>query len=106
MEKSEKEVTLKKNRNTLVVISCFIIVCLSVRGYSLEPAPITPNDEFFVLHESPNIPDDWHLIVDGAVSQPLSLTLDDLARFTQTRRRKVRATLKKHGEELGIVVAW
>jgi DMSO/TMAO reductase YedYZ molybdopterin-dependent catalytic subunit len=82
MEKSEKEVTLKKNWNMLVVISCFIIVCFPVMSYSLEPAPITPIDEFFVLHDSPNIPDDWHLTVDGEVSQPLSLTLDDLARYT------------------------
>jgi hypothetical protein len=35
-----------------------------------------------------------------------SLTLDDLARLAQTRRRKIRAAIKRQGEPLGIVVDW
>jgi hypothetical protein len=35
-----------------------------------------------------------------------SLALDDLARLAKTRRRKIRAAINKHGERLGIVVAW
>jgi hypothetical protein len=32
-----------------------------------------------------------------------SLSLDDLARLTDTRRRKIRAAIHRHGVELGIV---
>lgn len=35
-----------------------------------------------------------------------TLSLNDLARLAQTRRRKIRAAIEKHGERLGIVVAW
>jgi hypothetical protein len=35
-----------------------------------------------------------------------TLSLDDLTRLAQTRRRKVKAALEKHGERLGIVTAW
>jgi hypothetical protein len=35
-----------------------------------------------------------------------TLSLDDLARLSQTRRRKVKAALEKQGGRLGIVVAW
>jgi hypothetical protein len=35
-----------------------------------------------------------------------SLSLDDLARLAKTRRRKIRAAIKKHGERLGIEVMW
>jgi hypothetical protein len=35
-----------------------------------------------------------------------SLSLDDLSRLAKTRRRKLRATINKHGQQLGIVVAW
>jgi len=51
---------------------------------ALEPPPITPIDEFFVLGNSPNIPLEWHLIVDGAVTSPLSLTLNDLKQYPAT----------------------
>ena len=32
-----------------------------------------------------------------------SLSLDDLARLTETRRRKIRAAIKRQGDQLGIV---
>ncbi len=35
-----------------------------------------------------------------------TLSLDDLARLSKTRRRKVKAVLNKQGARLGIVVAW
>jgi hypothetical protein len=35
-----------------------------------------------------------------------TLSLGDLARLGQTRRRKVKAALAKHGGQLGIVVVW
>jgi hypothetical protein len=35
-----------------------------------------------------------------------TLSLGDLARLTQTRRRKVKAALQKYGERLGIVMVW
>jgi hypothetical protein len=35
-----------------------------------------------------------------------SLSLDELAQLAKTRRRKIRATINKHGQQLGIVVAW
>jgi DMSO/TMAO reductase YedYZ molybdopterin-dependent catalytic subunit len=50
----------------------------------LEPPPITPIAEFFVLHTAPNISGDWHLIVDGAVESPLALTLEELMQYPAT----------------------
>jgi hypothetical protein len=35
-----------------------------------------------------------------------SLSLDELAQLAKTRRRKIRAAIGKHGQQLGIVVAW
>jgi hypothetical protein len=35
-----------------------------------------------------------------------TLSLDDLARLGETRRRKVKAAIEKYGERLGIVVVW
>jgi hypothetical protein len=35
-----------------------------------------------------------------------SLSLDDLSRLAKTRRRKIRAAINRHGQQLGIVVAW
>jgi hypothetical protein len=32
-----------------------------------------------------------------------SLSLDDLARLTNTRRRKIRSAIKKFGDRMGIV---
>ena len=55
-------------------------------GYcpALEQPPITPNNEFFrLLPDSgiPAVPSDWHLIVDGNVAQPLSLSLGQLQQY-------------------------
>ena len=35
-----------------------------------------------------------------------TLSLDDLARLAKTRRRKVKAVLEKHGDQLGILPVW
>jgi len=35
-----------------------------------------------------------------------TLSLDDLARLARTRRRKVKAVLEKHGDQLGILPVW
>jgi DMSO/TMAO reductase YedYZ molybdopterin-dependent catalytic subunit len=51
---------------------------------ALEPPPITPIEEFYVLHTAPNVPGDWRLIVDGAVESPLSLTLEELMAYPET----------------------
>ena len=51
---------------------------------------ITPNDLFFVRshYMSPRLdPDTWTLSIDGAVSRPMRLTLDDLLKLP-----KVEAT--------------
>jgi DMSO/TMAO reductase YedYZ molybdopterin-dependent catalytic subunit len=50
----------------------------------LTAPPITPNDEFYILGSPPEIPDDWQLIVDGDVEQPLTLTLDDIKAYPAT----------------------
>ena len=84
MNKSEEKVTSKECRKALILIITFAIGYLSSIGYSLEPPPITPIDEFFVLGTVPNVPYDWHLIVDGAVQSPLSLTLEDLMQYPAT----------------------
>ena len=61
------------------------------RGYGLEPPPITPNDEFYILGIAPEIPPDWTLQIEGEVEQPLSLSLDDLKQYPQL---DVEATLE------------
>jgi DMSO/TMAO reductase YedYZ molybdopterin-dependent catalytic subunit len=59
---------------------------MPANGYSLAPPPITPNEEFFWLAANgiPTVPEDWHLIVDGNVAQPLSLSLEELMQYPAT----------------------
>lgn len=57
------------------------VACSVAKAQGLEPPPITAIDEFFVIDSNPNVPADWHLVVDGAVASPLSLTLDDLMQY-------------------------
>ena len=70
----------------------FALILILTVGYSFaevrgfEPPPITPIDEFFVLYNSPNVPEDWHLVVDGAVGSPLSLTQEGLAQYPATNQ--------------------
>ena len=86
-----------KNTKTQCVAVNFIAVALTVtiflstEAYSLDPPPITPNEEFFVLGSPPIIPADWNLIVDGAVEQPLAITLED---FMQDPAATQMATLE------------
>ena len=48
--------------------------------FSLDPPPITPNDQFFVQNNKNGVqipPPDWHLIIDGEVSNPLQALVFD-----------------------------
>jgi len=73
-------VRIKKGCKILIAMLSFTISCLTSSVYALDPPPITPVDEFFVENTNgiPAIPDNWRLIVDGAVETPLTLTLEDL----------------------------
>ncbi len=74
---------------TLILL---VTLCLSPsKGYDLEPPPITPNDEFYLLGSTPEIPPDWTLVIEGEVEQSLSLSLDELKQYPQT---EVEATLE------------
>jgi DMSO/TMAO reductase YedYZ molybdopterin-dependent catalytic subunit len=68
----------------------FLIVCMTVLPFScfsLKPPPITPNNQFFVQNSGgiQTPPSDWHLIIDGEVSTPLSLTLDEVKGYPQSQ---------------------
>lgn len=52
--------------------------------WALEPPPITPIDEFFLTGAPQNVPEDWHLYVNGAVASPLSLSREDLKQYPST----------------------
>jgi DMSO/TMAO reductase YedYZ molybdopterin-dependent catalytic subunit len=90
LEKSNKKLVRHRSFSWAVF---FFAVSIPINTYSLEPPPITPNDEFFTLLpvEPPNIPADWHLVVDGAVENPLSLTLGELESYAPTT---IMATLE------------
>jgi DMSO/TMAO reductase YedYZ molybdopterin-dependent catalytic subunit len=74
-----------------LLTSVVVLWLLSNVGYCLDPPPITPNDEFFILGIAPEIPTDWTLDIKGDVEQPLSLSLDELR---QLPRLDVEATLE------------
>jgi DMSO/TMAO reductase YedYZ molybdopterin-dependent catalytic subunit len=74
-----------------LLTSVVILWLLPSVGYCLDPPPITPNDEFFILGIAPEIPSDWTLDIEGEVEQPLSLSLDKLR---QLPRLDVEATLE------------
>jgi len=63
-----------------ILLFIFMVCFLPTFCYPLDPPPITPIDAFFVTNNNgiPTIPDNWHLIVDGDVANPLSLTLENL----------------------------
>ncbi len=84
MNSLDTTVTFRKNWKILIVVLCFTVGQLSFSSYALEPPPITPIEEFFKLGTPPATPNDWHLLIDGAVEQPLSLTLDDIMQYTAT----------------------
>jgi hypothetical protein len=75
-----------------------------VTDVSVETPPdrlttyITPNDDFFVRHHSPKEapdPGGWSLVVEGEVSRPLRLSLEELKRLpaaTVTSCWSARAT--------------
>lgn len=78
--------TIRRSWKVCIPILFFITSCLNVNCYALDPPPITPVDEFFVENSNgiPPIPDDWHLVVDGAVETSLSLSLEELMQYPPT----------------------
>ncbi len=84
MKYLENKVACKNHWKFLISALFFIISFMSADCYSLDPPPITPNEEFFTLSDPPSIPGDWHLIVDGNVEQPLSLSLEELMQYQAT----------------------
>jgi len=82
----EDKIVFRGKRKANVIILLLITACISANCYSLDAPPITPNDEFFWLAPSgiPDVPEDWRLIVDGDVLQPLSLSLDELKQYQAT----------------------
>ena len=51
------------------------------KGICLEAPPITPNNEFFVLGQAPNVPEDWTLVAYLCVGWPEAESLQpDLER--------------------------
>lgn len=59
----------------------FALTQLPLFANELTPPPVTPNEDFYILGSPPEIPDDWQLTIDGAVNQPLTLTLDDIKAY-------------------------
>lgn len=84
MKNLENNANLKNRWKGFLLAALFIIGHISVNCYPLDPPPITPNGEFFTLSDPPSIPGDWHLIVDGNVEQPLSLSLEELMQYPAT----------------------
>jgi hypothetical protein len=71
----------------LLIVATFCIPnFLPNNCYSLDPPPITPVDQFFVQNKSgiPPMTPDWNLVIDGAVTTPLSLTLQELMQYAPT----------------------
>jgi DMSO/TMAO reductase YedYZ molybdopterin-dependent catalytic subunit len=68
----------------IAALTVLVIGCVPSDSYELEPPAITPVDQFFVANNNgvPTIPADWHLTVDGAVSSPLTLTLNTLMNYS------------------------
>lgn len=79
------------NRSTWICILLVTLFSLTDKGICLEAPPITPNDEFFVLGQVPDIPNDWTLEIEGEVDQPLSISLDKLKQYP---REDIEATLE------------
>jgi len=84
MKNLENKVAFKNHWKVLMPAFFFIISFMPVNCYSLDPPPITPNEEFFTINNPPSILEDWHLIVDGNVEQSLSLSLQELMQYPAT----------------------
>ncbi len=69
---------------SLILLILLAAVGLDTPAGALEPPPITPVEEFFVLGNAPEIPEDWRLAVDGDVDNPLSLSLEDIKAYPAT----------------------
>jgi DMSO/TMAO reductase YedYZ molybdopterin-dependent catalytic subunit len=79
------------------------IILLPSLCFSLDPPPITPNDQFFVQNNKHGVqvpPPDWHLIIDGEVSKPLALTLDEVRGYPPVQ---LMATIECYANPLGQV---
>ena len=71
----------------------------------LQPPPITPLDTFFVEHNGGPVqtaPDDWQLIVDGLVANPLALTIDAIRSYPAD---SYMATLECYGNPFAFTEA-
>jgi hypothetical protein len=82
------KVFTKKGCAILILILLCTVSLLNFNCFALDPPPLTPLDEFFVANSSgiPPLPEDWQLIVDGAVTTPLSLTLEELVGYPSETR--------------------
>ncbi len=88
---------MKAFAKILLVIS----ILLPASCFSLDPPPITPNDQFFVQNNGGGVqipPPDWCLTVDGEILKPLSLTLEQIKEF---REVELMATLECFANPLG-----
>jgi DMSO/TMAO reductase YedYZ molybdopterin-dependent catalytic subunit len=59
-----------------------IAVCSSA-ALALDPPLVTDIDDFFVFNSKgvPPVPDDYHLVVDGAVDTPLVVDMNDVRQY-------------------------
>jgi DMSO/TMAO reductase YedYZ molybdopterin-dependent catalytic subunit len=80
-----------ENRVSLILVLTAALCLPCAAKYCLDPPPVTPNDEFFILGVAPEVPPGWKLDIDGEVEQPLSLSLDQLKQYPQSN---VEATLE------------
>jgi len=82
------DTTIRRDWKVFIAILFFSSSFLTVNFHARDPPPIPPFEEFFLLNNNgiPTIPDDWRLTVTGSVTNPLSLTLDDLMNYTPTTR--------------------
>jgi DMSO/TMAO reductase YedYZ molybdopterin-dependent catalytic subunit len=100
MRKSETGIMPERNWKDMIAVLIAIVFFLAGQSVALEPPPITPIEEFFLQGESPNVPADWHLIVDGAVETPVSLSLEQLEQYGATTEMSTLECYFPAGPEL------
>jgi DMSO/TMAO reductase YedYZ molybdopterin-dependent catalytic subunit len=84
MKSVRKDLPHRWRFRVLATILLCALTILPADAAELSAPPITPNDEFYILGAAPEIPDDWRLTIDGAVEQPVSLTLEDIKAYPAT----------------------
>lgn len=76
-----------KPPSSFSIVACLTglmtLLCAS-RAPALEPPPVTDIDDFFVQNSRgvPAIPDDYRLVIDGAVETPLTLDMNEVRQLT------------------------